>query len=154
MPGFTLKSYQAQITDIDHQISIIEKEPLQPIKELRTVYLAILSTKMQYFKSFRINNSDISLDQAATEEYFNSLKSTDNIYYYRYAPSPYSNPPFRADPVPSGLSLAAIENQVSQEYSYSQRELHLLNKASAKIEKLKQEKNLLKVSHRLTPSCE
>lgn len=137
------KEFSFQIENIEIDISLIESVNDISLKELRTIYINRIVSKLRFFHSFKTGTKNFSILEAVEDDYFNKIKSGNGITYMAYNPT-YAN---SRDEVYS-LDFAEIEKEVSSSSTYVMREKLLIDKETNKINLLKSEKEKIKVKIR------
>lgn len=135
---------QAKIDCIDIRISLLEKEGIPTIEELRAIYINRLVAKLVQFQSFSLGYQ-VSISDAVKDEFFNSLTSDKEFNYFRYAAN--YNAQITSQNVPSNIKLSDIEKEVNPNMSYLQREKLLKEKVNGQLEVLKKERDQLVARH-------
>lgn len=132
-----------EINKIDSRLNILYGEASKDIKELRSVYINRLASRLKNFHSFKVVGKSVSLLEAVEDEFFNDIKMSARIMYGTYRFS-YSNTYYLDEPVPGDVNFSSIEKEVSSDMTYDQRENVLNDKARNQIDILKIEKGKLR----------
>lgn len=127
-----------QIKIKEEKIETIIKETISTEKELRAIYINAIHELIPdavYFLDEKIPFSDLNI-----EEQFEKIKNSSNINYQFYYLS--NNNYYRLNTKNSDIAFSTIENHISAK-SYDQRVELIQDKRNNKIDKLKQEIELL-----------
>lgn len=123
-------SIDKNIAELKEELSQIENEKLDSIKDLRRIYLAAILEKIQNCRMVSINNAAHEFAVLLSNEKFNLLKSQSNIQYQ-------PNNQYQNYQQNSGISFKTIEDFVDPKLSYDQRERLINQKSNGHIEELK-----------------
>jgi hypothetical protein len=107
------------------------------VKDLRKLYILYAVEASQNFRSFRINDIDVEVNEMITDVNFDYLK-TNKAQYKRSTYDRYNNREI-IDSIAIPIQFNKIETKVDPLQSYSVKEKELLNRAGNKEETLRQE---------------
>ena len=126
-----------KIATNNDEIERLNNIGLDNVKDLRKLYILYAVEASQNFRSFRINDVDVEVNEMITDVNFDYLK-TDKAQYKR---STYDRYSYREiiDTIALPIKFNMIEKKVDELRSYSLKEKELLNRAANRQESLRQE---------------
>lgn len=131
----TLKvTLQETLIETEGLIKGVETETQTEIKELRSIYINSIISKLENFKNFQ-TTEEINNIEALEDDHFNYIRSAKDIRFYKFIHS-YSDQYNLRGPQSSKITLESIEKEISK-IPYDQREKNLTGKKNGEIERLK-----------------
>lgn len=131
-------SLQEKINEIEALIEGIESETQTEIEELRAVYINLIISKLENFKSF-YTDVEFTNIEALNDLNFIKLRGAKSIFYYKFdLINSYSKTYQVNGPNGSGITFKSIENEISDS-TYEEREYNLISKSNGEKENLKKQ---------------
>lgn len=127
-----------KITNNNDEIERLDNIGIDNIIDLRKLYILYAVEASQNFRSFKINNLDVDVNEMTTDINFDYLK-TDKAQYNRTIFSVYSNPREQIETVAVPIKFNKIESKVDAIRSYSVKEKEVQNRISNRQDTLKEE---------------
>ena len=131
--------FNSQIDQIDAEIIMMEKQNNISIKELRSIYINRIVSKLSFFHSFKFDTKQVSLLEATEDVYFKKIQKGTGIIYMGYVVN-YGT----SREVTYSLNFSDIEKEVSTDLTYQIREKILIDKENNQTNVLKGEKEKIK----------
>ncbi len=125
------------IEKLETRISNIEKEQVINLKELRAIYINAIQGKISDAIEISLNDNSYNFYELNDEDIFNDLLKEGNVAYYEN--QVYNNQLNWYKLVHSGVSFSEIEELVNNEFTFEERQAHILDRDAEVIEELKAE---------------
>lgn len=127
-----------KITNNNEEIERLDSIGIDNIRDLRKLYILHAVEASQNFRSFKINNLDVDVNEMTTDINFDYLK-TDKAQYNRNIYSLYSNPREQIETVTVPIKFNKIESKVDAVRLYSVKEKELQNRIANRQDTLKED---------------
>lgn len=145
----SISNVDTEIEECKNQIRNFESLFIDNIKDLRLLYIVRIIDSLPGFKSFLINNQEVSIDDIVSNNYFEYLKENK----YKYNQITYNYYGTMTTPTqPFTTKFSDIENLVNESKTYSEKENEIIDVKNGKITSLKNkiqelEKQKQKIRH-------
>ena len=123
-----VQSHHAEIANLKRELTQINAELLNDVKDLRRIHLAALLEKLPNLQQLTINNSRHNLLEFLEDSLFKQLQAQSQIQYFAFNNHYQQN---------SNISLKSLEEHLGARATYSQREALIIKKATGRTDEIK-----------------
>lgn len=124
-----IKEKTELISDKLNEIKIIEKENIDNLNELKSIYLIKISERIPNATTLYVGSNSRKFGELMNDDLFDQVINTTNFHYYQNGSGTYS----------SSISFEDIENEVNPDFTYVERKELIESKHNDRVEILKKE---------------